>query len=61
MHLLRVHPYKAKPRAKAAVTQAVTSFTDLSEVAVVPSNCRVPLPYSELLSCQQLICTVWEE
>ena len=61
MHLLHVHHYAGKPRAKFAVTQAATLFTDLSEVAVEPSNCRVALPYSELLSCQQLICTVWEE
>ena len=51
MHLFRVHPYAAKPRAKAAVTQAAASFTDLPEIAVEPSNCRVALPYSELLSC----------
>lgn len=60
MHLFCVHPYAAKPRAKAAVTQAGASFTDLPEIAVEP-NCRVALPYSELLSCQQLICSVWEE
>lgn len=38
------------------LAKALTLLPALSKVADGPSNCSIALPYSELLSCQQLIC-----